>query len=473
MNIYNTLTNKVEEFVPINPPDVKMFVCGLTVSDKTHIGHSRTYVVFDVIARYLKKLGFEVTYLQNITDIDDKIIQKANDGGVDYEEIARKFESMYLTNMQSLGINSVWKYIRATDNIKEIVAQIQRLVDLGFAYVVANDKAIKPEYSDVYFDISKFPKYGQLSGQDLEKIETGVRKDSEPNKRDPRDFALWKALCIASEPSWKSPWGLGRPGWHIEDTAISEKYLGQQYDIHGGGLDLIFPHHEAEIAQQEASSGKSPFVRYWMHCGWLTVDGTKMSKSLNNFITIDDLLLRFSPEAIRMMVLSTHYRSPLNYTEKLILQGQAAVNRIYSFIQRLKNTTGEEADELDDILDKTLSKFSLAMDDDLNTSLALGAIFEMIKSVNILIDDNLVTKKQGKKVIKLLQEFDEVIGVIPQKEFKIPDDISELLAKREIARTAENWQEADQIRDTITSMGYQVDDTLYGPVVTPLRQKSG
>ena len=468
MKIFNTLSRQKEEFTPIDPPKVKMFVCGMTVYDQPHIGHARTYIVFDMVAKYLRKRGFDVSYLQNVTDIDDKIIQRAKEADVNFKEISEKYENQYLASMSALGIDSVWKYVRATDNIKEIIAQIQRLIDSGYAYAVPANSQVNPEFQDVYFDISKFSRYGQLSGQNLAEMETGVRKDLEANKRDPRDFALWKALNIKSEPSWKSPWGLGRPGWHIEDTAISEKYFGQQYDLHGGGLDLIFPHHEAEIAQQEASSGKSPFVRYWMHSGWLTVDGVKMSKSLKNFISIDDMLVKYTPEAIRMMALSTHYRSPVNYTEKLMPQNQAAVNRIYSFIQRLKNISGDENTELDKIAEATLNKFTLAMDDDFNTSLALGALFEMIKSVNIIIDQSTISKKQGKKIIKLLQEFNEVLGIVPQKEYEIPENISILVQKRETARENKNWQESDNIRNEIESLGYKVEDTEYGSIVSKL-----
>ena len=465
MKIFNTLSRQKEEFTPINPPKVKMFVCGMTVYDQPHIGHARTYIVFDMVAKYLRKRGFDVSYLQNVTDIDDKIIQRAKEADVNFKEISEKYENQYLASMSALGIDSVWKYVRATDNIKEIIAQIQRLIDSGYAYAVPANSQVNPEFQDVYFDISKFSRYGQLSGQNLAEMETGVRKDLEANKRDPRDFALWKALNIKSEPSWKSPWGLGRPGWHIEDTAISEKYFGQQYDLHGGGLDLIFPHHEAEIAQQEASSGKSPFVRYWMHSGWLTVDGVKMSKSLKNFISIDDMLTKYTPEAIRMMALSTHYRSPVNYTEKLMPQNQAAVNRIYSFVQRLKNVSGDENTELDKIAEATLNKFTLAMDDDFNTSLALGALFEMIKSVNIIIDQGTISKKQGKKIIKLLQEFNEVLGIVPQKEYEVPEDILSLVQKREMARESRNWEESDNIRNEIESLGYKVEDTEYGSLV--------
>jgi len=465
MKIFNTLSRQKEEFIPINPPEIKMFVCGMTVYDQPHIGHARTYIVFDMVAKYFKKRGFDVSYLQNVTDIDDRIIRRAKEAGVNFKEISEKYENQYLTSMSVLGIDSVWKYVRATDNMKEIIAQIQRLIDSGYAYAVPANSQVDLEFHDVYFDISKFSRYGQLSGQNLSEMESGVRKDLEANKRDPRDFALWKALNIKSEPSWKSPWGLGRPGWHIEDTAISEKYFGQQYDLHGGGLDLIFPHHEAEIAQQEASSGKSPFVRYWMHSGWLTVDGVKMSKSLKNFISIDDILTKYTPEAIRMMALSTHYRSPINYTEKLMPQNQAAVNRIYSFIQRLKNVSGDENAELDKIAESTLNKFTLAMDDDFNTSLALGALFEMIKSVNIIINQSAISKKQGKKIIKLLQEFNEVLGIVPQKEYEIPENISILVQKREMARESKNWEESDNIRNEIESLGYKVEDTEYGSLV--------
>ncbi len=326
IKIYNTLTRSKENFKPLNGNRIKLFVCGPTVYDYSHIGHARTYISFDVIARYLKYRGFSVFYLQNITDIDDKIINRAISTGKDPLDLAREFEAEYLKDMESLGVENVNLYARATEHIEEIKAQIETLLEAGFAYETDNG---------VYFDISKYPDFGKLSNRKIEDLNVH-RISPDSNKRNPEDFALWKKKD--KELVWNSPWGAGRPGWHIEDTAITEEYFGPQYDIHGGGLDLIFPHHEAEIAQMESASGKKPMVRYWMHTGFLNVKGEKMSKSLGNFITIKELIKKYPPEVFRFFVISTHYRSPIDFSHEILEQSQNSLKEYINSMKPLINS---------------------------------------------------------------------------------------------------------------------------------------
>ncbi len=334
LKVYNTLSRKKEILKPRAPRQtrgkqkIKLFVCGPTVYDAAHIGHARTYIAFDVIVKYLRQNGYNVFYLQNITDIDDKIINRAKEKNIAPEKLARRFEKEYLDDIKSLKINGVTKYARATDHIKEIIGQVTRLIKKGCAYKIEDG---------IYYDISKFKGYGKLSKRTILQAEDGVsRIDESKDKKNKGDFCLWK-LSKPGEPSWPSPWGKGRPGWHIEDTAITEKYFGPQYDIHGGGRDLIFPHHEAEIAQMEAISGKSPLVKYWLHSGFLTVNGQKMAKSLGNFITIRDFLKENSARFLRFLVVKAHYRSPIDYNEKLILQTKRGLEKIDEFIEKIRN----------------------------------------------------------------------------------------------------------------------------------------
>src|SRR3989344_3707887 len=332
MKILNTLTGQKEEFLPINGKNVGMFVCGPTVYDSSHIGHARTYIIFDVIAKYLRHKGYKVNFVMNITDIDDKIIDRAKEQNKTWGEIAEFYEKEFMEDIESLGINSINEFAKATSHIDEIIKQIKTLLKRGYAY--QNEDGI-------YFDISKFKDYGKLAGRTAGQAEDAVsRIDESIDKRNKGDFALWKFSkkglpAQAGEPDWNSPWGFGRPGWHIEDTAISEKYLGRQYEIHCGAQDLIFPHHEAEIAQQEAASGKKPFVKYWLHSGFVIINGQKMSKSLKNFITIRDLLKEYTPEAIRFMTLNAYYRSPIDYKDDLIKQSEAGIQRIRELINKL------------------------------------------------------------------------------------------------------------------------------------------
>ena len=437
-----------------------MFVCGPTVYDYPHIGHARTYVMFDILAKWFGHSGFKVKYIQNITDIDDKIIKRSSEEGVSFDKLARKFEKEYLRTMKMLGISSVSKYVRASDKIKNIINQIKVLMEKGFAYQIEDG---------IYFDISKFQDYGKLSGRTTQQAEDGVsRIDESINKKNKGDFALWK-LSKSGEPAWKSPWGIGRPGWHIEDTAITEEYLGQQYDIHCGGLDLMFPHHEAEIAQQESASDKKPFVKYWLHSGLLTMNGNKMSKSLGNFVTITDVLKKYPPKALRMFFLSAHYRSPIDYKEEYLKQSEATIQRIEEFKNKLKNIkSGVEDKEMNSIIEESKNNFENALNDDLNTPQALASVFELIKKINPLIDSGNIKKKSAKKILKFLEDTNRIFGISVKDGYKIPKEIKKLSDQREKFRQEKRFSEADDLRSQITQKGYSVDDTQFGSLIKKL-----
>jgi cysteinyl-tRNA synthetase len=448
-----------------------MFVCGPTVYDFIHIGNARTFVIFDLITKYLEFLGYDIFYLQNITDIDDRIINRAREEYTEPEEIAKKFETEYMRDTKALKINSIDHYARASEHIDEIIKQIKTLVNKGYAYTAKSVKiedpnaVNNPENQDVYFDVSKFTDYGKLSKQKLEGQETGTRVKVESNKDDPRDFTLWKAQNYDFEPKWESPWGMGRPGWHIEDTAISEKYLGQQYDIHCGGLDLKFPHHEAEIAQQEAASGKKPFVKYWLHSGLLTVDGDKMSKSLGNFVTARDALKKHSPETLRFFMLNAHYRSPIDYTEANIQQANSTLNRLIEFKTRLEVIEkGSNNKEISEKLSKMKEQFHLNMVDDFNTPKALAILFDFVRDTNPLIDQNKLGKDNARDILRFIEDMDTFFGIIPQKE-EIPESIKKIAEEREKARRNKDFEQADKLRKEMEDQGYTIKDTPSGPQI--------
>ena len=416
MDLYSTLTRTVEPLLTRHPDRVYLFVCGPTVYDYSHLGHARTYVAFDVLVNYLRFTGKEVFYLQNITDVDDKIINRAREEGVSQSELARKFEQEYFRDMQTLGINAVSYYARATTHIPEIIDQVERLIERGVAYVTENG---------VYFKIDTFGRNGELSGQDREKR---VSRVTDATKHNPEDFSLWK-LGEYGEYTWDSPWGRGRPGWHIEDTAISEKYFGQQYDIHGGGLDLIFPHHEAEIAQMESLEGKHPMVRYWMHTGFLTVKGEKMSKSLGNFITIRDALKSWNKDVLRYFILLSHYRSPLQATDEGFLNAAKGLEHIRAIATKDNglNMEGRKA-------------FIAAMESDLNTPMALAAIQQLAAAGDL----------------GALREYGAILGINFLRETSAPLNVlqdirAELRAKKE-------YEVADLIRRKMTEAGITIND---------------
>ena len=463
LKVYNTLTRKKEVFKPRRGKKVNIFVCGPTVYDYAHIGHARTYIAFDVIVKYLREKGYDVFYLQNITDIDDKIINRAKKEGISWKELARKFEKEYKKDIKALGINSVSKYARATKHIKEIVSQVERLLKKGYAYQIEDG---------IYYDISKFKDYGKLSGRTVLQAEDAVsRIDESVSKRNKGDFCLWKFWSHKDwEPKWRSPWGYGRPGWHIEDTAITEKYFGPQYDIHGGARDLIFPHHEAEIAQMEAISGKKPLVKYWLHTGFLTINGQKMSKSLGNFITIKEFLNKHSARLLRFFVLKSHYRSPLDYSEKAILQTQNELERIDEFVEKIQNAKFKmQNDNPKFKIGKFKNKFEGAMDDDFNTPKAIAVIFELIKEVNPMLDKNQITQKEAKQILDFLNSIDKVFGFIFKKEkIRIPKNVQKLVERREKLRQQKKWEEADKIRKQVEDLGYEIQDTPSGPKIRKL-----
>lgn len=457
MWLFNTLTKQKEEFNPRSDKKVGMFVCGPTVYDSPHLGHARTYIAFDILAKWLRHLGYKVKYIQNITDIDDKIINRAKEENKPIKEIVQKFEKEYLDCVKKLGIDSVSKYIRASENIKSIMKQIKTLLEKGCAYKIDDG---------IYFDISKFSDYGKLSGRTVEQAEDGIsRIDQGVNKKNKGDFALWK-FSKPGEPVWKTKLGDGRPGWHIEDTAITEKYLGQQYDIHCGGLDLIFPHHEAEIAQQESASEKKPHVLYWLHSGFLMVNGQKMSKSLGNFITVPDVLKYYPAEALRLLFLTTHYRSPIDYKEENLKQSAAAIQRINEFIAKLNEIKNKEENEsIDQIIENAEKEFENSMNDDLNTPQAIASIFELIKKINPLIDSGKTNKKSVKKILNFLEETNKILGIIQKYVKQIPKEILKLSELREKFRQEKRFSEADDTRDQITAKGYSIDDTPNGPLI--------
>ena len=441
LKIYSTLSRKKEVFKSIKKNEVNLFVCGPTVYDYAHLGHAKTYTQFDIIVKYLRYKNCKVFYLQNITDIDDKIIKKANEEKKDWKEIVKKYQEGYFEDMNSLGINSVTKYANATDFIPEIISQVKRLIEKGIAYKISDG---------YYFDLTKFKEYGKLAKRKiLEKDDAVSRIDENPEKRNSGDFCLWK-FKKENEPSWKSELGEGRSGWHIEDTAITEKYFGSQYDVHGGGLDLIFPHHEAEIAQMESISGKEPLVRYWMHTGFLKINKAKMSKSLGNFSTIKDILKKYCPETIRYVFASTHYRKPLDFSDKILENAKLSY-------ERLKNIC-EEIEDDKKINEKYLEEFEKAMDDDFNFPKALQVLWKIVRD----------EKSEGK--YQTIKKIDEVFGLklLEKEKIKISKEIQKIIEEREKARKNKDWKKADEFREKIKKFGYYINDKQDGYEVVRL-----
>lgn len=455
MQLYNTLTQKKEEFVPIEENKVKMYSCGPTVYNYFHIGNARPFIVFDVLRRYFEYRGYEVTFVQNFTDIDDKMIRRANEEDTTVSELADRFIAEYFKDSKALGIHEATYHPRATQNIDAIIKLIQSLEEKGFTYTVDGD---------VYFDVKKFDEYGKLSHQPLENLEAGARIEVGDKKKNPMDFAVWKAKK-EGEPYWESPWGEGRPGWHIECSAMANKYLGSTIDIHSGGMDLIFPHHENEVAQSEAANG-CQFAHYWLHNGYINVDNRKMSKSLNNFFTVRDVAKEFDYEVIRFFMLSAHYRNPINFSHDLLLQAQAGLNRIYTCIDNLeflKNSGGEKNDNSAfDKLDSFKDEFIAAMDDDINTADAISAIFDLVKFANTEINEK-TTVETIDKAISLIRELGGVLGILQNKKDEIIDEeIEKLIEDRNNARKNKDFALADKIRDDLKAKGIILEDTRQG-----------
>ncbi len=460
MQIYNTLTGKKDEIIPIKRKKINLFVCGPTVYDYAHIGHARSSIFFDTFVKYLRFSGFTVFYLQNITDVDDKIIARAREKGVPAKDLAVAFEKEYLKDMKALGVTAVSKYARATSYIKPIISQVQRLLEKGIAYEIPGD--------GIYFDISKFPQYGKLSGRTALQAEDSVsRIDYSRDKKNRGDFCLWKVRQEESEPSWPSPFGAGRPGWHIEDTAITEKFFGPQYDIHGGGLDLLFPHHEAEITQMESISGKSPLAKYWMHSGLLTVGGQKMSKSLNNFILANDFLKRYTVQQIRYHMLKNLWHSPVDYSESSMIEVKGALEKIEEFLRKLRQYSSKAKNSKENALwiKKVSTDFYAELDDDFNTPKAFAVLFEAMRQANELMTKQFLSTKEAKALYAFFQEINTIFNIIDFKKItaSAPAKLKKLAKDREAARKSHDWQKADELRKSIESQGWQVEDTPTGP----------
>lgn len=462
MKLFNSLTAKKEEFVPITPGEVKMYSCGPTVYNYFHIGNARPFIIFDTLRRYLEYSGYKVKFVQNFTDIDDKMINKANELGITVRELADKYIAEYFKDAEGLGIHRATVHPRATENIDAIIEIISKLVESGYAYNVDGD---------VYYSTKKFSEYGKLSHQPLEELESGARIDVSEDKRDPMDFALWKKQK-PGEPAWESPWGMGRPGWHIECSAMANKYLDKSIDIHSGGQDLIFPHHENEIAQSEAANGCT-FANYWVHNGYINVDNKKMSKSLGNFFTVRDVAKEFDYEVIRFFMLSAHYRSPINFSKDLMESAKSSLGRIYTCIENLEflsqnaQDAGLKEAEAESV--KTLSgykdKFIAAMDDDLNTADAISAIFEIVSYANKNIDSD-SSKELIEKYIATIKELGDILGLLQKSKSDVPDEIQSILDERAAARAEKNWGKSDELRDKLKELGYIVKDTKQGQQLT-------
>jgi cysteinyl-tRNA synthetase len=472
MRVYNTLSGKKEDFVPVKEGSVGMYACGVTVYDNCHVGHARSAIVFDVIRRYLTYRGYTVNYIRNFTDVDDKIINRANEDGMSWDEVANKYTEEYYADMDALGVGRADIEPKATDHIPEMVEIIGSLIDKGYAYEVEGD---------VYFEVEKFEGYGKLSKREMKDMMAGARVDVDERKKNPMDFALWKR-SKEGEPTWESPWGPGRPGWHIECSAMSKKHLGETFDIHGGGADLIFPHHENEIAQSEAYTGKD-FARYWIHNGFITIDKEKMSKSLGNFFTIKEILEKFDPEVLRVFLLSTHYRSPIEFSDAILKETESLLDRYYSTLMRIeeffvkrsgKKQQTEEGEVLQKMLSEFTGRFKEAMDDDFNSALAIGHIYELVREVNRYLD----SKPSGDETVKLLhdsmdkiKEASDVLNVFNRtpkewyvslmKSHGIPlteGEIDNKIEQRKEAREQKNWEEADSIRDGLLGSGVVLED---------------
>lgn len=461
MKIYNTLTRKKEEFVPVDQDEIKIYVCGPTVYNYFHIGNARPFVVFDTLRKYLEYRGKNVKFVQNFTDVDDKIINKAREEGVSAGEISEKYIEEYYKDAAALNVKKASVHPKVTENMDQIIAFVKDLIDLGYAYEVDGD---------VYYSTRAFKDYGKLSGQNIEDLESGARIEVGEKKKDPLDFALWKARKTDDEIAWESPWGMGRPGWHIECSTMSKRYLGDTIDIHAGGQDLTFPHHENEVAQSEAHSGKQ-FANYWMHNGYITIDNEKMSKSKGNFFTVRDILKDYDGEVIRFFLLSGHYRNPINFSDSLMEQAKNGLARMQNAKSNLKHLIGTcqgtVSEKEQDILkgyDQYRQEFIAAMEDDLNTADAISAVFELVTAINTAVKDG-CSKEFAEKSLETLMELTTVLGLLQhdqEDEGGIDDDIQALVDERQEARKNKNFARADEIRDMLKEKGITLKDTPQG-----------
>ncbi|QHT63382.1 cysteine--tRNA ligase [Paenibacillus lycopersici] len=458
LRIYNTLSREKEVFQPLEPGKVNMYVCGPTVYDYIHIGNARPAIFFDVVRRYLESIGYDVRYVVNFTDVDDKLIRKAEQLGTTVPEVAERFIAAFKENIAGLGIHHASVNPRVTENIPEIIALIEELVESGHAY---------ENGGDVFYRTNTFPDYGKLSHQNMEELQLGIRIGVDERKENGQDFVLWKA-AKPGEIKWDSPWGAGRPGWHIECSAMARKYLGDTLDIHGGGHDLQFPHHECEIAQSEAVTGK-PLANYWMHNGFININNEKMSKSLGNGITVQELLSRYKPEVIRYFMLSGHYRSPLNFNDETIEQAENSVERIANSVANIKHrlsaavsAPGEELAPLQARIDEIQAQFNAKMDDDFNTPDAITAVFELVSEANLHLQRPVVSPEALQLLLAAFESFDRVLGLLAAGEELLDADIDALIAERTEARASKNWKRADEIRDLLAAQGIVLEDTPQG-----------
>jgi len=458
MKIYNTLSGKKEDFKPLRENKIGMYLCGPTVYDLAHLGHGRSAVSFDVIRRYLIYKGYNVTFVSNYTDIDDKMINRAEIMKISVKELAEKIIPEYAQDYGSLGILVPDVQPKATEHVPQMIELIEMLEKKGATYVLDDG---------VYFDITKFKDYGKLSKQDLDALRSGARVGVKESKRNPQDFVLWK-FSKPGEPEWNSPWGSGRPGWHIECSAMSREYLGDSFDIHGGGADLTFPHHECEIAQSECALNK-PFSKYWMHNGFIQINNEKMSKSLGNFFLLRDVFAKFPAQAVRYLFLQTQYRSPIEFTDDILNQAKNSLSRLQDFMVRLENYEPEiengDQKEFDEVVSKTLKIFEEAMDDDFETPQALAAIFDFVKDVNRRIDAKTLTRDSQEAATTFLMRIDNVLGILVSTQNNdVDDDIMMLIEKRETARKNKDWKASDEIRDELLKKGIQLEDSSKGTV---------
>lgn len=472
LKVYNTLTKQKEEFIPVEPGKIKMYVCGVTPYNHPHIGNARPFITWDVIKRYLEKCGYQVLHVQNFTDVDDKIINTANAEKVSWDVIANRYIASYFEVMDKLNVKRADIYPTVSGHMNEIIEIVQKLVDKGFAYVVDGD---------VYYSVAKFNSYGKLSGRSLDDMKAGARVDVDERKNHPMDFALWKS-AKPGEPSWESPWGQGRPGWHIECSAMSLKYLGNSFDFHGGGSDLIFPHHENEVAQSEAYTGEEPFVRYWLHNGFITVNEEKMSKSLGNFFLVKDILDHYPPEVLRFFILATHYRSPLDFSDERLTEAGRSLERLKNAIDNLRSLealpigdTSAESAALKTAAEKAEIDFNAAMDDDFNTALAISVMFGLAKEINIYHSAAAAGKAPYDQAA-VSQARDtyygmaEVLGLlVNERQGKLNDAdvlVSQLMDIiidiRQDARKKKDWATADKIRDSLGAVGIVIEDSPQG-----------
>ena len=471
ITVYNTMTRQKEVFNPVTPGEAKMYVCGVTPYNHPHIGNARPFVTWDVIRRYMKHVGYKVTYVQNFTDVDDKIINTSNGEGVSWDTIANRYIDSYFEVMDALGVQRADIYPRVSTHIEDIIAMINTLIEKGYAYELDGD---------VYYSVDKFEHYGELSGRTLDDMEAGARIEVDGRKKNPMDFALWKA-AKPGEPYWESPWGNGRPGWHIECSAMSQKYLGTEFDFHGGGSDLIFPHHENEIAQSEGCSGQHPAVRYWLHNGFITINSEKMSKSLNNFFLVKDILEQYSPDALRYFLLSTHYRSPLDFSDERLEEANKSLERLSTAIENLLYLEKCEPGQCEDaqrLLEKAKTfeeEFEMAMSDDFNTALATSSMFGLAKEINIYYQA--MTSKEGvvcqeaiAEVKRIFKFMTDVIGVLEKawegntgaNTAEYEELMQVILSVRQACREQKQWALADCIRDRLSEIGITIEDSPQG-----------